>query len=757
MNLPDRDSILAFVRQTPSAVGKREIARAFGLKGQEREALKALLADMEVEGLLESGPGRTVHKAGGLPRVAVLTVVSAQGARVLAVPEKWEGDGQPPRVLIGAARGGPGRAGTARPAGISRERHEAGDRLLTRIEGDHPKYLGTVIKRLAKGNAPLMGVVKRTEHGLVLCPLDKRERRTWPIHHGSAVSPGELVRAELKGSGARTAAHVTERLGDPFAAASSLSDIAIAAKGIPKEFPAEAEREAERAARLWASAGLKDDGKREDWRQIPLITIDPADARDHDDAVWAEPLPEAEGGGWNLLVAIADVSWFVLPGSPLDRQAFDRGNSVYFPDQVVPMLPHALSSDACSLNAGTEKAVLACRLRIDPAGDMQGFSFHRARVRIAANLAYEEAQAIIEDRAASALKGSVLVPLWDCWKALSKARAKREPLELELPEKRVLLGPDGRVQGIAVRERFDAHRVIEDMMIAANVAAARALEAKKAPVMYRCHEAPGREKLTSLKEYLGTFGLSFALGQVITPATFNSVIRKAGGRPDLTEISEAVLRSQTQAYYAPRNEGHFGLSLTSYGHFTSPIRRYADVCVHRSLVAAYRLGPGGLPDGAEQRFAAIGEHISFTERRAMEAERETLDRYIARHLATVVGQVVRARISGVQAFGFFATVDGVGGDGIVPVSALGSERFRFDEAGRYLEGAESGTRYAQGQRLELKLEEADPVTGGLRFSIPGVEAAERPGPKFRRDGRGGGATRPARGGSPPGVRKGRRS
>lgn len=746
MSLPDRDAILAFVRQTPSAVGKREIARAFGLKGAEREALKALLAEMEADGLLESGPGRTLHKAGGLPRVTVLTVVSADGARVVAVPEKWEGEGAPPRVLIGAARG--------RPGASRRERFEAGDRLLTRIEGDHPKYLGTVIKRLARGHAMLMGVVKKGERGeLVLRPLDKRERRSWPIHHGTAVSPGELVKAELKGSGARAAAHVTERLGDPFAVTSSLSDIAIASKGIPKEFPDDVLREAERAARLWSQSSLKDDGKREDWRDIPLITIDPADARDHDDAVWAEPLPDSEGGGWTLLVAIADVSWFVLPGSPLDRQAFDRGNSVYFPDQVVPMLPHALSSDACSLNAGTEKAVLACRMHIARDGEMVGFTFHRARVRIAANLAYEEAQAVMEDRADSALKASVLEPLWACWKALEKARAKREPLELELPEKRVVLDEEGRIQGIAVRERFDAHRVIEDMMIAANVAAAKALEAKKAPVMYRCHEAPGREKLTSLKEYLGTMGLSFALGQVITPATFNNVIRKAQGRADLPEISEAVLRSQTQAYYAPRNEGHFGLSLKSYGHFTSPIRRYADVCVHRALVAAYRLGPGGLPDGAEQRFAAIGEHISFTERRAMEAERETLDRYIARHLASHVGQIVRARISGVQAFGFFATVDGIGGDGIVPVSALGAERFHFDEAGRFLEGAESGTRYAQGQRLDLKLEEADPVTGGLRFSIPGVEAGERHGPRFRRDGKG---PAPRRGGPPPGVRRGRR-
>jgi ribonuclease R len=292
--------------------------------------------------------------------------------------------------------------------------------------------------------------------------------------------------------------------------------------------------------------------------------------------------------------------------------------------------------------------------------------------------------------------------------------------------------------------------VIEDMMIAANVAAAKALEGKKAPVMYRVHEAPSREKLASLKEYLGTMGVPFALGQVVKPSTFNRVIHKAEGRADLPEIMEAVLRSQTQAYYAPRNEGHFGLSLLSYGHFTSPIRRYADVCVHRALVSAFKLGPGGLPEKSELRFAAIGEHISFTERRAMEAERETLDRYIARHLGGSVGQIVRARISGVQAFGFFATVDGIGGDGLVPVSALGAERFRFDEAGRFLEGEESQTRYAQGQRLDLVLEEADPVTGSLRFSIPGVEPSERHMPVRRRDGRGG----QRRGGPPPGVRRG---
>ena len=727
---------MAFVRQTPSAVGKREIARAFGLHGEEREALKALLQEMMEEGLLDSGPGRTLHKAGGLPRVAVLKVTSAEGARVVAEPDRWEGEGAVPQVLVGR-----GERGRGRPS----ERLQMGDRLLCRIEGESGRYLGTVIKRLARGTsgakALILGVVRADrEGGFRLKPVDKRARQDFALHYSDQVSAGELVRAEIKGSGARMVAHVVERLGDPFATG-ALSAIAIAAKGIPEHFSDGVLADAEAAS----AAPL---GEREDWTALPFITIDPADARDHDDAVWAE----ADGAGFRLIVAIADVSWFVRPGSPLDRSAFDRGNSVYFPDRVVPMLPEALSNGACSLKAGADKAVLACDMRVAANGEVLNHRFHRARIRVVANLAYETAQAIIDGSEESPLKGPVLEPLWACWGALKIARKARGPLELDLPEKRVELDAAGNVLGVKIRAHLDAHQVIEDMMIAANVAAALALEEKKRPVMYRCHEAPDRAKLASLKEYLGTMGVSFALGQVVTPGTFNRILEKARGRDDMTEISEAVLRSQTQAYYAPRNTGHFGLALQSYGHFTSPIRRYADCCVHRALVSGFKLGEGGLSEGAEQRFAPIGEHISLTERRAMEAERETLDRYIARHLSQTVGQVVRARISGVQAFGFFATVDGIGGDGLVPVSALGAERFRFDEAGRYLEGLESGTRFGVGQKLDLRLEEADLATGGLRFSLPGVEAAPRDfgRTRIRRD-----AGKPRRGGPPPGVKRGR--
>lgn len=734
MSLPDRDAILAFVRESRTAVGKREIARAFGLKGAEREELKLLLREMEAEGQLAGGPGRALHEADSLPRVAVLTVISADRGRVLATPENWPGEGEPPRVRIT----GEGRHGHAAGRRLT---YDPGDRLLVRITGDAPRFEGSVIKRLKRGVSLLTGVVERDGRGgLLLKPVDRRERRQWPIHHGSDVVPGELVRAELKGSGARTLAHVAARLGTPFSGA-LLSDIAIAAKGLPDHFPEAVEDEARRVQ----AAPL---GPREDWTRIPFITIDPADARDHDDAVWAEP----EGDGWRLLVAIADVSWFVRPGSALDRSAFDRGNSVYFPDRVLPMLPEELSNGACSLKAGADKAVLAASIHVGANGELSQWRFHRARVRIAANLAYEAVQAVMDGAAESELKVPVLAPLWDCWKALMRARGRRSPLDLELPEKRVILDDAGQVTGVRVRERLDAHRVIEEMMIAANVAAARALEEVKAPVMYRCHEQPDREKLVSLKEYLGTLGVSFALGQVITPESFNRVLDRCRDRADLTEISEAVLRAQTQAYYAPANTGHFGLNLGSYAHFTSPIRRYSDVCVHRSLVQALKLGEGGLPEGAGQRFAAIGEHISFTERRAMEAERETLDRYIARYLAASTGGIVHARISGVQAFGFFATVVEIGGDGLVPISALGDERFRFDEAGRYLEGTQSGTRYAQGQLLDLRLEEADPVTGALRFSIPGVEPVERrrfgANAKPRTD-----RMRPKHGGPPPGVRR----
>jgi len=598
------------------------------------------------------------------------------------------------------------------------------------------------MKKLAKASEELLGVVEegpKEQNGvgkLWLRPVDKRIRRDTPISDAGTAKPGDLVLAEPVGRPPRITARVTDILGDPFAPR-SFSLIAIHKHGIPHVFPEQAEEEAVTASKL----PLHED-KREDLRHLPIVAIDPADARDHDDAVWAAPDDDpANPGGYRAIVAIADVSYYVRPGSALDREARKRGNSVYFPDLVVPMLPHQLSSDMCSLRAGEDRAAMACHLVVDAKGKVTSWRFSRAVIRVAAVLAYEDAQAAIDGTKEHDLLEPALRPLWACWALLRKAREKRDPLALDLPERRVVLDEWGKITSVAVRERLDAHMLIEDYMIAANVAAAKALEAKKAPVMYRDHEPPSRDKLVALKDYLATFDIDFALGQVIKPSTFNRLIERVGEAEEKPQIMEQILRSQTQAYYSPQNMGHFGLALGSYAHFTSPIRRYADLLVHRALVGAHGLelpAPkgGALPDRTAlsgedyENMGRVGEMISQHERRAMEAERETVDRYVAAFLAAHVGELVEARITGVQNFGFFATVEGLGGDGLVPVSTLGDERFYYDEAARALEGVESGERYTVGQRLQLRLAEADPINGALRFALPDAPPQR---PSFRKD------------------------
>ena len=717
--LPSRQQILDFIAQSGSPAGKREIARAFGLAGHEKILLKALLKDMADEGLIDSSPGRAFHKAGGVPKVTVLCVVAVEDGAV-AVPDNWQGEGPPPKLRV-----------------IEKGRRSAlalNDRILARTEERGQGHVAHLMKKLGRSTELVMGVVHQEGERFWLKPVDKRERRELPISDLGAAQVGDLVLCEPSGRPPRVSARVDAILGDPFAPR-SFSLIAIHKHGLPHEFKDETIEEAARVSKQPLGEN------REDLRHLPIVAIDPADARDHDDAIWAE---RREDGGWNAIVAIADVSFYVRPNSSLDREARRRGNSVYFPDRVVPMLPHELSSDICSLKEGQDRAAMACHLEIAKDGTLKSWRFSRAVIRVAANIAYEDAQAAI-DAANGEGKGLVevssspcsmpeiepvdppvapelvktaLSPLWGAWAALLAARNRREPLELDLPERQVVLDEKGRIASVAPRERLDAHRLVEDFMIAANVAAAKALEAKKAPVMYRVHEAPGREKLVALKDYLATFDMEFALGQVVKPATFNRIIDRVGESDARPEIMEQLLRTQTQARYSPENLGHFGLALGSYGHFTSPIRRYADLLVHRALVSAYRLGEGGLPPEDAERFTEIGESISQLERRAMEAERETIDRYVAAYLCDHVGELTDCRITGVQPFGFFATVEGLGGDGLVLAQNLGNEYFRYDESSRALVGEESGEEYRVGQRLKLRLVEANPVSGGLRFELP---------------------------------------
>jgi ribonuclease R len=729
--LPTRKQILDFIESSGQPAGKREIARAFGLSSHDKIMLKAMLKDMADEGLIDSSPGRAFHKAGGVPRVTVLRVVSVDDGQIWAQPESWHADTPPPKLRV-----------------IERGRRSAlalNDRILARTEEAGKGHVAHVMKKLQRSAELVLGVIRREGDRFYLTPVEKKERRELPISELKDAQEGDLVLAEPSGRPPRVTARVDAILGDPFAPR-SFSLIAIHKHGLRDEFRTEAIVEAKHVA----TQKLGDD--REDLTHLPIVAIDPEDARDHDDAIWASP--REDGDGWDAIVAIADVSFYVRPGSELDREARARGNSVYFPDRVVPMLPHELSSDICSLKQGEVRAAMACHLHVGKDGALKSWQFSRSKICVAANIAYEDAQAamdavgeqVIENASSPCsmpeLEGPIpkelvdkaLKPLWACWRALLKAREKREPLELDLPERRVMLDEKGRILSVAPRERLDAHRLVEDYMIAANVAAAKALERKKAPVMYRVHEGPGREKLVSLKDYLATFDIEFALGQVIRPATFNRIIERIGADHDARpEIMEQLLRTQMQARYSPETLGHFGLALGSYAHFTSPIRRYADLLVHRALVSFYKLGDGGLPPADAEQFTEIGEHISMLERRAMEAERETIDRYVAAFLADKVGQILRCRITGVQPFGFFATVEDLGGDGLVPAAILGNEYFRYDEAARALIGEESGETYRVGQHVELKLAEANPASGALRFELPEGKFAGRSSAPQRRD------------------------
>ena len=722
--LPTRQQVLDFIAQSDEPAGKREIAKAFGLKGTEKIALKTLLKDMAEEGLID-GNRSAFHAMGGVPRVTVLRIVEIDEGEPVAIPDSWQPEdaSPPPRLRV------------VEPRGKARDRGPAlrvGDRILARTEEAGKGWLAHPMKKIQGGEEQLMGVVELDGTGKGwLAPVDKRVRNAVPISDLGGAEAGQLVLAEPAGRSPRSGMKVVVVLGDPLAPR-AFSLIAIHKHGIPFVFPEAALREAEEAAKLPLS-----EDKREDLRHLPIVAIDPADARDHDDAIWAEPDGQ---GGFNALVAIADVSFYVRPGGQTDREARKRGNSVYFPDRVVPMLPEVLSADVCSLKSGADRAAMACHLSIDSEGRIKDWRFTRAIVRIAEVIAYEEAQRRIDSGEAEAH----LANLWDAWRLLEKARNARDPLNLELPERRVVLDEQGKIAEIAIRERLDAHRVVEDFMIAANVAAAKALEAKVAPVVYRIHEPPSREKLVALKDYLATFDRKLSLGQVITPSLFNRMLKDIADEAEKALIMEAVLRSQTQAYYGPRNAGHFGLSLGSYAHFTSPIRRYSDLLVHRALVDAYGLEQprpkadlpptSGLSDRDRGDLARVSEAISNAERRAMEAERDTIDRYVAAWLSGKVGEVFDTRITGVQKFGLFATIIGLGGDGLVPVSTLGAERFNYDEKAQRLIGELSGEEFAMGQILKLRLAEANPLTGALKFEpvdvAEGVQRIERRGGKM---------------------------
>jgi ribonuclease R len=716
-HFPSKDDVIAFIAKQPGKVGTREIARAFGLKNADRAALKRMLRGLADEGVVDRRR-KKLHRAGTLPHVlmAEITVRDRDG-ELIAVPSEWdeEAHGDAPKIHIRTVR----RAQSGIAAGV-------GDSVLLRVEksdtaGEAVRYAGRVIKIIDRAKLRTLGIFRALpDGGGRLSPIEKKQvGRELAIPAGATgdAQDGDLVAVETapprRGLGLPSA-RVIERLGS-IKSERAVSLIAINAHGIPHVFPPPVLKEAE-AAQPASTHG------REDWRKVPFVTIDPADAKDHDDAVHAEPDPDPKNAGGHVVrVAIADVAAFVHTGTALDREARIRGNSVYFPDRVVPMLPERISNDLCSLRPNEDRAALAVRIVVGADGRKRSHTFHRTLIRSAAKLSYQQAQRAIDgwpDDVSGPLLGAVLEPLYVAYRAVKRARDERAPLDLDIPERKIVLTAHNTVDRVMTPERLDAHRLIEEFMILANVAAAETHERAGVPLIYRVHDEPDMERVNALRDFLKTLDISLPKAGALQSEQFNHILQRVKGRDVEKLVNEIVLRTQAQAEYTPENYGHFGLNLRRYAHFTSPIRRYADLIVHRGLVRAGKLGDGGLPETEDLR--SLGETaaaISATERRAMKAERETFDRLLAHFLADRVGATFEAHISGVTRAGLFVKLDDTGADGFIPARTIGTEYFRYQEDRHALIGNISGETYRLGDPVSVKLVEAAPVAGALRFEL----------------------------------------
>ncbi|MCW9035191.1 MAG: ribonuclease R [Rhodospirillales bacterium] len=703
-DFPSKRQILEFIEQGKGKISKREIARAFHISVNNRPRLKKVLREMKDEGLLSQGRGKRLNKPGQLPPVTVLQVTGMDNdGELLARPISWEAREEPPRIFLLPERKGKGAVGV-------------GDRVLARLnQVGKTTFEARTIRRIEHTPSRILGVYMQVNGEGRIVPTDRKQKNEMfvPPNEANGAERGDLVHGELlpgRQYGLRRARIVEKlgRMGEP----KSVSLIAIHTHDIPLEFP----RDVIEAAQNAGPAPLD---KREDLRSIDLVTIDGADARDFDDAVWAEPdTDENNKNGWHVIIAIADVAYYVRPNTPLDKEAYKRGNSVYFPDRVVPMLPEALSNGWCSLVPHEDRPCLAVHMWIGPQGKIKRHKFVRGIMRSSARLTYEQAQAAFDgqtDGTTAPILEGVIKPLYGAYDALLAGRKRRGVLELDLPERRILLDDEGNIEKIALRERLDSHRLIEEFMISANVAAAETLERKKLPCMYRVHDQPTSEKLEALREFLESMELTVTKG-VLLPKHFNHILEKVADTPQAQLVSQVILRSQAQAIYSPENLGHFGLALNKYAHFTSPIRRYSDLLVHRALIRGLGLGDGKLEDDHKD-FTEMGEHISITERRAQVAERDANDRYTALYLADHIGETVTGRVNGVTRFGLFVTLNESGGDGLVPIGTLPDDFYHHDEKLHSLVGDRTGREFRLGDQVEVRILEAEPISGSLIFEI----------------------------------------
>ncbi|MEB3701597.1 Ribonuclease R [Candidatus Bealeia paramacronuclearis] len=695
--LPTKAEILEFISSSPQLVGKREISRAFHLRGQGRLWLKDILKELAQDGQIERGARRHVHEKGKLPSILLCEAtaeVTEHGEIVLVPLEDQKAQG---RILLEDKR-----ATSLNP----------GDHVLVKLNwiASEKFYAARLIRSIPRATRTIVGQVEKTPRGLFLIPADRRRQDVnFPLLSEIPVEPGDLVLAKLMRPHRShlPAAHVHQVLGkhnDPHA----ISLIALYEFNIPHIFSSEVLKEAETVAKF----PLEE--HRVDLRDYPLVTIDGEDARDFDDAVWAEHTET----GWHILVAIADVSYYVRPGSKLDQEAYLRGNSVYFPDRVVPMLPEALSNEMCSLKPDVDRACLAVHLWLDSKGRLKKYEFVRGLMRSRARLTYTQVQAAFDgnpDEATAHFLEATIKPLYGAYALLKAAREYRGTLDFEIPEQKVIIDDSGHISHILPRERYESHKLIEEFMILANVAAAQQLEQLRMPNLYRIHDAPTPEKLAALRETLQGLGIAFPKGQTVTPKTFQNLLNAVVDSPQAKMVNELTLRTQAKALYHPENIGHFGLSLTKYSHFTSPIRRYADLIVHRSLVKSLKFGPGGL-EGHEDLYV-IGDHISTTERQAAAAERASIERYITLFLKEHLGKVFRGHITGVANFGLFVSLDETGATGLIPIRTLPSDYYLYEEHQHRLVGRSTRFTFTLGDPLMVTLSEANPLTNTVTLEL----------------------------------------
>lgn len=709
--LPTMDEIVSFLNENQGKAGKREIARAFQVKGDDKVKLKRILKDMKESGKIEkSGSSKKMVTADGLPQMcpSEITGIDSDG-ELVARPLNWTKPTTPPQILI-------------TDLGKLRPPPKEGDFVVLKLTPKGKRfYHGAVVRRLTEKPNRVVGLFDTTSgKGGKILSVDRRLHQDYLVereHTGNAKN-GDVVIAEVIGSSFHQhsrKAKVLEVIGKA-SAPHAASLIAIHLHGIPTEFTEAALKEA-------AKAKIPPLKNRVDLRDIPLVTIDGEDARDFDDAIFAEPDTNKDNkDGWHLIVAIADVAYFVRPNDALDKTARERGNSVYFPDRFVPMLPEKLSSDLCSLKPNVDRPCMAVHLWINKQGRILSYKFVRAMMRSAARLNYHEVQKVFDGdmlEMNDELRHHLL-DLQGAYKCLAAAREKRGALELDVIEREITLNEQGQIADISPRERLDSHKTVEEFMIAANVAAADQLEEKDMPAMYRVHESPSAEKIDALQTFLGTIGIRAGKNGQMGHQDFNHVLEAAKDTTRSFMINELVLRSQSQARYSPENMGHFGLALEKYAHFTSPIRRYSDLLVHRALISALNLGGDGLID-SEGRMTIdlddIADHISATERRAASAERDAEERYLSAYLKDRIGEKFSGIINGVNRFGLFVVIDDIGAEGLIPISTLPNDYYVYDESSHRLVGSGTGNAYELGERVQMILAEATPVTGGLLFHL----------------------------------------